>query len=464
MVFSADQLRQRIETYLSAVRQQYRIEKAILFGSYAKGTQREDSDIDLLLLSPDFKSIHMLDRLEKLGWIAWQAKTSYIQPIGYTPEEYENADDFHLIAEVRDTGLVVYEANKADPEPASVKEATSVYMAERKTPGMKVVIPLAGFGTRLRPHTFTKPKPLINVAGKPVLGHVLDMFKNIEVDEFIFITGYLGEQIEQYVHSHYPGLKTSYFEQKELNGQSTAVYLAKDRLSGPILIVFVDTIVETDLSALKNETADAVAWVKQVEDPRRFGVALLGPNGYVTKLIEKPSDLNNNLVVVGFYYLKDSQAFMRAIEEQLAKNIKTKNEYFLADALQLMLDQGMQMRVQPVEVWEDCGKPETVLHTNQYLLDHGHDNSQEIKAEGSIIIPPVNINPTAKLVNSIIGPHVTIAAGCRVENSIVRDSIIDEGATIQNALLTQSLIGKEARVSAKFRTFNVGDSSEVGFE
>ena len=331
---------------------------------------------------------------------------------------------------------------------------------------MKVVIPLAGFGTRLRPHTFTKPKPLINVAGKPVLGHVLDMFKSIPVDEFIFITGYLGEQIEQYVDKHYPSLKTRYLEQKEMNGQSTAVYLAKEHLSGPMLIVFVDTIVQTDLSMLTHETADAVAWVKQVDDPRRFGVALVGPDGYVTKLIEKPTDMKDNLVVVGFYYLKDSQAFMRAIEEQIARDIKTKNEYFLADAMQIMIDNGMKMRVQPVIVWEDCGKPETVLHTNRYLLDHGHDNSAEAKtrAEGSIIIPPVHIDPTARLVNSIIGPHVTIAAGCKVEDSILRDSIIDEDAVIQQAQLGQSLIGKDAHLYGKFRTFNIGDSSEVGFE
>lgn len=331
---------------------------------------------------------------------------------------------------------------------------------------MKVVIPLAGFGTRLRPHTFTKPKPLINVAGKPVLGHVLDMFQNIKVDEFIFITGYLGDQIEQYVNKNYPQLKACYFEQKEMNGQSTAVYLAKDSLEGPMLIAFVDTIVETDLSILEHETADAVAWVKQVEDPRRFGVALVGPDGYVTKLIEKPTDLKDNLVVVGFYYLKDSQAFMRAIEEQMARNLKTKNEYFLADALQIMLDQGMKMRIQPVEVWEDCGKPETVLHANRYLLDHGRDNSSQARAwaEGSIIIPPAHIDPSARLMHALVGPYVTLAAGCKVEYSIVANSIIDEDATIQNALLTDSLIGKEARLKGKFRTFNIGDSSEVGFE
>ena len=460
MVFDADQLRQRIEKYVTAVRREYRVEKAILFGSYAKGTQRDDSDIDLLILSPDFQGLPVLERIQKLGWIAWQAKTSYVQPIGYTSEEYENADEFGIIGEVRDTGVVVYESEPV----AAVRESVATYEVKGNIPTMKVVIPLAGFGTRLRPHTFTKPKPLINVAGKPVLGHVLDMFNNLPVDEFIFITGYLGDQIEQYVTQKYPHLKARYFEQKELNGQSTAVYLAKDYLEGPMLIVFVDTIVETDLSMLKDEKADAVAWVKPVEDPRRFGVAIVGENGYVTRLIEKPGDVKNNLVVVGFYYLKDSQAFMHAIEEQIAQDIKTKNEYFLADALQLMLDKGMKMRVQPVEVWEDCGKPETVLHTNQYLLDHGHDNSVEINIEGNIIIPPVNIDPTAKLTHSVIGPHVTIAAGCRVENSIIRDSIIDEGATIQSAVLTQSLIGKEARLNGKFRTFNIGDSSEVGFE
>ena len=330
---------------------------------------------------------------------------------------------------------------------------------------MKIVIPLAGFGKRLRPHTFTKPKPLINVAGKPVLGHVLDMFTRLEqVDEIIFITGHLGEQIEEYVTREYAHVKARYIEQKEMNGQSTALYLAKDYLTGPMLMVFVDTIVETDLSALKNETADAVAWVKAVADPRRFGVAEVGPDGFVTRLIEKPQDMGNNLVVVGFYYFKDSALLVDCIREQIEKDIRTQNEYFLADAVNLMLQRGVKMRVQTVEVWEDCGKTETVLETNRYLLEHGHDNSAQVKRDTFIVIPPVNIDPSAQVVHSIIGPHVTLAGGCRVENSIIRDSIIDEAAQIKNAVLTASLIGKESRVLGKFRVFNVGDSSEVGFE
>ncbi len=334
---------------------------------------------------------------------------------------------------------------------------------------MKVVIPLAGYGKRLRPHTFTKPKPLVNVAGKPVLGHVLDMFEKLEgVDEIIFIVGHLGEQIAAYVAQHYPHIKASYYEQKELNGQSTAIYLARERLSGaesaPMLMVFVDTIIETDLAQLRTETADAVTWVKEVEDPRRFGVAKVGPDGYVTGLVEKPKEKDNNLVVVGFYYFKDSGQLIDAIREQVEGDVRTQNEYFLADAVNLMLKRGLKMKVQKVDVWLDCGKTDTVLETNRYLLGHGHDNAADYTAaEGSVIIPPVNIHPTARIMHSVIGPHATIGAGCKTENTIIRDSILDEGAEVNDALLTGSMIGKDARLSGRFRTFNIGEASEVGF-
>jgi glucose-1-phosphate thymidylyltransferase len=330
---------------------------------------------------------------------------------------------------------------------------------------MKIVIPLAGFGKRLRPHTFTKPKPLINVAGKPVLGHVLDMFSRLDnVEEIIFIVGHLGDQIADYVSANYPHLKASYFEQKELNGQSTAVYLARERLAGPMLMVFVDTLVETDLSVLTHETADAVAWVKAVEDPRRFGVAEVGPDGFVTRLIEKPSDLKNNLVVVGFYYFRDAALLMDCIREQLARDIRTKGEYFLADAVNLMLQRGLRMRVQKVDVWQDCGTTETVLEANRYLLDKACDNSCDVKCDDFLIVPPVNIHPTALIRRSVIGPHATVAANCRVEDSIIRDSILDEDAVVNRALLSQSLLGRTAKVSGHFNTFNVGEASEVGFE
>ncbi len=330
---------------------------------------------------------------------------------------------------------------------------------------MQIVIPLAGFGKRLRPHTFTKPKPLIIVAGKPVLGHVLDMFATLDnVDEIIFIVGHLGEQIEEYVAKEYPHIRARYYHQEELNGQSTALYLARERLHGPMLMVFVDTIINTDLSRLKDEQADAVTWVKPVEDPRPFGVAEVGEDGLVTRLVEKPQDKANNLVVVGFYYFKQSELLIEAIREQMERDIRTQGEYFLADAVNLMLGRGLKMRVQPVDVWLDCGKTETVLETNRFLLDHGHDNSGQQHPHDSVIVPPVNIHPSARVHHSVIGPHATLGANCVVENSLIRDSILDEHAIVENALLSQSLIGRSARVSGRFRSFNVGEASEVGFE
>src|SRR5512136_506269 len=328
---------------------------------------------------------------------------------------------------------------------------------------MKVIIPLAGFGTRLRPHTYTKPKPLINVAGKAVLGHILDKFTGLDVEEFIIVHGYLGEQIQDYMAKQYPQYHTQFVEQKELIGQADAILRCRPYVSGPVLIVFVDTLFEADLSGLANETADAVAFVKEVEDPRRFGVAARGPDGYVKRFVEKPESLDNKLVVIGMYYIKDSLAVMRACQELMNRDIQTKGEYFLADALNLMIEDGKKFRTQPVEVWEDCGKPETVLHTNRYLLEHGHDNSQQHGSNSYLIVPPVHIAATAAIHNSVIGPYATIADGCRITGSIIRDSIIDEDAIIEDATLDQSLIGKGASVKSSYRRLNVGDSSSVDF-
>ena len=324
---------------------------------------------------------------------------------------------------------------------------------------MKVIIPLAGFGTRLRPHTYSKPKPLVNVAGKPVLGHILDKLVDLNPEEVIFITGYLGEQIEAYVSSNYR-LPARYVEQKELKGQAHAIRLAKDLVSGPVLIIFVDTIFDTDLHGLDQVDADGILYVKQVEDPRRFGVAVLEQT-LVTRLIEKPKTFEHNLAVIGVYYLRDAAWLMRAIDELIERDIRTQGEYFLADALQLMIDQGARLTARCLDVWEDCGKPETVLHTNRYLLEHGHQ--QIAPTLNSIVIPPVYIAKSATVVDSIIGPHVTIADEAVIRNSIVRDSIIDERSHIEDAMLSGSLIGRDAKVAGAFERLNVGDSSEVDF-
>jgi glucose-1-phosphate thymidylyltransferase len=327
---------------------------------------------------------------------------------------------------------------------------------------MNVIIPLAGFGTRLRPHTYTRPKPLINVAGKPVLGHVLDKLKGLNVAEIVFIVGYLGDQVKAYVDANYD-FKSHYVEQKELLGQAHAIYLARDLVEGPTVILFVDTLFETDLSRLQEETCDGVIYVKEVEDPRRFGVTLVNAEGRITRLIEKPSSRKDNLAVIGLYYVKDVQRLMTMIKILMDKNMQTKGEFYLADALQLMIDDGALLRPEPVTVWLDCGKPETVLETNRYLLKHNMDNSNEVSSTSSIILPPVHIHPTVKIENSIIGPYVTIAAKCEIEDSIIRNSIVDEQTYIKDAMLQESLIGRNVDLIGRYRQLNLGDSAQISF-
>jgi glucose-1-phosphate thymidylyltransferase len=247
-------------------------------------------------------------------------------------------------------------------------------------------------------------------------------------------------------------------------GQSHAIWLAREGLTGPMIMAFVDTLIETDLSKLQGEKAQAVAWVKEVEDPRRFGVVVLGPDDKVEKLIEKPSDMSNNLAVVGFYYFHKAEDLIAAIETQMEKGDQLKGEWYLADAINLMLDQGLIMRAEPVEIWKDCGKPEPLLETNRYLLEHGRDNSKHAaQRDGNVIVPPVYVDPSASVEHSVIGPHVSIGADCIVNRSMLQNSIVEAGAHITDSNLSGSLIGRDARVAGQSRSFNVGDSSEVGF-
>jgi len=327
---------------------------------------------------------------------------------------------------------------------------------------MKIVLPMAGFGTRLRPLTWSKPKPLVPVAGKPVLGHVLDMFYHLpDLDEVVFIVGYLGAQVEEYVCREYPDLRAKFIEQQELLGQSHAIWLAREHLQGPALILYVDTLIESDFHRVTHQRKEAVAWVKRVDDPRRFGVVELGSDGRVTHLIEKPSEVRNNLAVVGCYYFPSSEDLLRAIQKQIDQRIQLGGEYFLVDAINLLLNDGLTMQVEEVGMWEDCGKPDALLHTNRYLLEHGHDNARHARRDGVVLIPPVFIDPEAVVERSVIGPHVSIAAGCQVKDSILRDSVVDEEAEISELVISESLVGRQAQLSGRPTALLVGDSSEL---
>jgi glucose-1-phosphate thymidylyltransferase len=323
---------------------------------------------------------------------------------------------------------------------------------------MKVIIPLAGFGTRLRPLTWSRPKPLINVAGKPVLGHILDIFASMDgIEDVVFIVGWLGEQIEEYVRANYR-FRSHYVVQEELKGQAHAIHLAREHLTGPCIILFVDTLFEADLSGLGAIDADVVPFVKEVDDPRRFGV-VVEEAGRVVRIIEKPEGFEHRKAVVGLYYVREGRELDSAIEYLLAHDIQTKGEYYLADAFQVMIDRGARFVSRPVSVWEDCGTPETVLHTNRYLLEHGH--AREVEATNAVLVPPVHIADGAVIEHAVVGPYATVAAGAVVRNAIVRDAIIDEGARVEDMLIEQSLVGRNTTLRGSFRRLNVGDDAVI---
>lgn len=322
---------------------------------------------------------------------------------------------------------------------------------------MKAVILLAGLGTRLRPHTWSKPKPLVQVAGKPVLGHILDSLAGLDIAETIFIVGYLGDQIQKWVTENYPQMCARYVEQTEMKGQAHAINLAREFIDQPVLIIFGDTIWETDFTRLKRVQNDGLIYVKEVEDPRRFGVATLH-DGFVTRFVEKPTTPISNFAVVGVYYFRAWQKLLQAIDTLIARDIQTKGEFFLADAMQLMIDAGAKLEVETIPVWEDCGTVPAILKTNRYLL--GKRNYARA-IDGSVILPPVFISDKAEIRNSIVGPNVSVSDDAVIENSILRDCIISEGAHIENRILEESLIGKDARVVGTFQRMNVGDSSEI---
>jgi len=333
---------------------------------------------------------------------------------------------------------------------------------------LKIIIPMAGFGKRLRPHTWSRPKQLLGLAGKAVIDHVLETFDTLPegtLIEYVFIVGYLGDKIREFMAAEHPEIKVDFVVQEEMKGQSHAIHLAKDYLNGPMIMVFADTLLETDLSFLDKEESDIIAWVKPVPDPRRFGVAELGKDKQVTRLIEKPKAMDNNLALVGFYYFKEGQDLIRAIEKQMDQKVQLKGEFFLADAINIMLEkEDCRMRTQKVSVWLDAGTFEAMLSTNRYLLDHGHANSDKAAQRmGVKVIPPVYIHPEAEVEASVIGPHATIEAGCRILGSVIQNSIIEKGSLVEDSILNGSLIGQFASLKGGARSLNIGDNTEIEF-
>lgn len=322
---------------------------------------------------------------------------------------------------------------------------------------MKVIIPVAGIGKRLRPHTYSVPKALLHVAGKPMLAHILDIVRQLKPSEVILIVGFLGEQIVDYVRSSYR-FKCRFIEQRELKGLGYAVNMASPQIDEdePVLIILGDTIFDADLLPVIQGEHDALG-VKRVADPRHFGIVEM-KGRFVKSLIEKPAKPSSQLVVVGVYYIRSSGLLKESLREIISNDIVTKDEYQLTDALQLMIDRGVKFRTFNIKGWYDCGKPETLLETNRKLLAK---LKPARKLAGSRVIPPAFVSKTANVKNCVLGPNVSVAEGAVLRGSTVRNSIIGRGAVVENSILDWSLIGNGARIKGATGSLNVGDSSEI---
>ncbi len=332
---------------------------------------------------------------------------------------------------------------------------------------MKVIIPVAGKGTRLRPHTYTKAKPLIEVAGKPVLGHILDKLECLDnINEIVFITGKDYEkEIMDYVKKNYPNYKISYERQKEKLGTAHAIYQAKNHINEDVLIVYSDGIIEGNFNIIKKTKSDGIIWAEEVENPSAYGVLVLDENKYIKKMVEKPDEPISNLANVGIYYIKNYELLIKEIEYIIEKDMKRKGEYYLTSAFQRMMDKGEKIIVGKVDKWLDCGTIESLLETNQYLL--GKNHKIEEKGKNCKIIKPVYIEKGAKLENSTIGPFVSIGKGTEIKDSFIENSIIGLENDISDVKINSSVIGSHVKVSGgEFKKLNIGDHShiEIRFE
>ncbi len=337
---------------------------------------------------------------------------------------------------------------------------------------MKAIIPVAGAGTKLRPLTYTQPKALIPLAGRTILSVIVDGLREAGVDEFVFVTGYLGEKIQRYVTKKYPDLKYTFVHQADRRGTGHAIWCTRDSVkeAEPVLIVLGDTVADYDVRRVLASPHSLIG-VRKVDDPRTFGVAELAQDSdRVTRMIEKPLIPKSNMAMVGIYYIRETDALFSALDSHLQSRPgadEDEGEYHLTAALQAMLEGGVRFDAFRVANWFDCGKKETLLATNATLLkqqlDEGGEGGERtiIQREGAVIIPPVSIAEGCKITGSIIGPNVTIGENTRVESSIIRDSIIGSYAELMEVVLHNSIIGSDAFVRGLSQSLNIGDNTEI---
>jgi glucose-1-phosphate thymidylyltransferase len=327
---------------------------------------------------------------------------------------------------------------------------------------MKVIIPLAGKGTRLRPHTHITPKPMLQVAGKPVMDYVMDDVQKLgNVDQVVYITGHLKDRVEEHARTKYP-IPGVFIEQKVQDGTAGAVALAKPYVDAPVLIIFVDTIFDADLSVIKTTDADGIIWTKEVEDYQRFGVVVTDADGHMTKIVEKPKEPISKRANIGLYYIRNWQLLFEGIDHVLTQP-KNKGEYYLTDAFQYMIDHGAKIKVIDVAGWYDAGKIDTLLETNRAMLEKGRARKPE--GLGGTIFEPVYIEDGVAISDdSVIGPNVSIGAGSVIDGSRIRDTVIGGRTRIARCELANSLVGDEVVLAGVNGEVTIGDHSEVRSE
>ncbi len=329
---------------------------------------------------------------------------------------------------------------------------------------MKAIIPVAGAGTKLRPHTYTQPKALIPIAGKTILSFIVDQLHEAGIKEFVFIVGYLGEKIQEYVLQEYPNLKTHFVYQNERQGTGHAIELTKSIVGNDeVFITLGDTICEFDIKEVI-ESEFSMLGIKKVDDPRNFGVATINDEGFIEQVVEKPAIPKSNMALVGLYKIKESHILFECLHHIFSQDIKTQGDYSLTDALDCMITRGTKFKSFKVKNWFDCGKKETLLESNATILKkYGGNILENHQFKDTIIIPPVSIAKGCEITNSIIGPYVTIGSNTKIQESIVKNCIIGSYTTLNEVVLDNSLIGSDASVKGLSRKLNIGDNTELDF-
>ena len=325
---------------------------------------------------------------------------------------------------------------------------------------MKVIIPLAGKGTRLRPHTHVVPKPMLKVAGRPVMSYVMDDVRKLgNIDQVIYVTGHLKEKVERYARDTYD-MPSVFIEQQVQDGTAGAVALAKPYVDQPVMIIFVDTIFDADLSVTKTTDADGIIWTMEVEDYQRFGVVVTDQDDFMTKIVEKPTTPISKRANIGLYYIRNWKLLFEAIDHVLT-TAPNKGEWYLTDAFQYMIEHGAKIKVIDVKGWYDAGQLETLLDTNRTMLEKGRARKPAALGSTATIIEPVYIEDGATIENATVGPNVSLGAGCTVRDATIHNAVVGDNATITNSALHNSFLGDRVTVSGVNGSLNVGDDSVV---